>query len=246
MEATMNEPHTLAIDIGGTGLKASVLTPDGQMLVKRLRTPTPKRPKPPQLVEAIATLVEPLPPYDRISVGFPGVIRAGRVLTAHAFGTAAWAGFPLEQALTERLGKPTRMANDAEVQGLGIVEGKGIEVVLTLGTGVGSAIFENGRMTPHLELAHHPIHGDKTYDEWLGDKTRRRIGNRKWTERVLKMIGIVNTLLNYDVLYLGGGNSANLAKHLPKNVKLASNDKGITGGVRLWDDSIWAAAQDAA
>ena len=59
------------------------------------------------------------------------------------------------------------------------------------------------------------------------------------------MIGIVNTLLNYDVLYLGGGNSANLAKHLPENVKLASNDKGITGGVRLWDDSIWASAQDA-
>lgn len=234
-----NGPHTLAIDIGGTGLKASVLDAGGQMEVKRVRVPSPKRPKPEQLVDVLAKLVEPLPAYDRVSVGFPGVIRAGRTLTAHAFGTKTWRGFPLQEKLAEKLGKPVRLANDAEVQGLGIMEGKGLEVVLTLGTGVGSAIFANGRMTPHLELAHHPIHGNKTYDEWLGDKTRKRIGNRKWIGRVMTMIDIVNTLLNYDVLYLGGGNSANLGTRLPDKVKLASNDKGITGGLRLWDDSIW-------
>ncbi|MBV8392522.1 MAG: ROK family protein [Alphaproteobacteria bacterium] len=241
----MDGPHTLAIDIGGTGLKASVLGPDGQMLVKRLRMPTPKRPKPAELVEALAQLVKPLPAYDRISAGFPGVIRMGRVITAPNLGTKAWHGFPLEQALAQRLGKPARLANDAEVQGLGVIEGKGLEVVMTLGTGIGSAVFAHGHMTPHLELAHHPIHGDKTYDEWLGDKTRRRIGHRKWTARVHAMINIVHTLLNYDMLYLGGGNSANLGKRLPEKVQIASNDKGITGGIRLWDDSIWIESKDA-
>jgi polyphosphate glucokinase len=240
----MNGPNTLAIDIGGTGLKASVLTPDGEMLVKRVRMPTPRRPKPADLVDVLAELVAPLPAYDRVSAGFPGVIRNGRTITAHAFGTKVWSGFPLQKALADKLGKPVRIANDAEVQGLGIMQGKGLEVVLTLGTGVGSAIFANGRMTPHLELAHHPIHDDKTYDEWLGDKTRRRIGNRKWTARVFAMIDIVHTLVNYDTLYLGGGNSANLGKRLPPNVKLASNDKGIVGGVKLWDDEIWAAESD--
>jgi polyphosphate glucokinase len=237
-------PHTLAIDVGGTGLKASVLDGEGQMLVKRVRMPTPPRVKPEQLVDTIATLVKPLPDYDRVSIGFPGVVRAGKVMTAYAFGTKVWRGFPLQDKLAEKLGKPARLANDAEVQGLGIMKGKGLEVVLTLGTGIGSAVFANGRMTPHLELAHHPIHKSETYDEWLGDKARKKIGDRKWSRRVFVMMGIVRTLLNYDHLYLGGGNAPNLPAKLPKNVSIASNDMGIIGGVRLWDDEIWQAERD--
>jgi polyphosphate glucokinase len=239
-----SDPQTLAIDIGGTGLKASVLDGEGKMLVKRVRTPTPPGATPEQMLDTLAELIKPLPRYDRISAGFPGVIRDGKVLTAYAFGTKRWRGFPLQEKLAERLGKPARLANDAEVQGLGIMTGKGLEVVLTLGTGIGSAVFANGRMTPHLELAHHPIHKSETYDEWLGDKTRKKIGDRKWIRRVFVMMGIVRTLLNYDRLYLGGGNAANLPAKLPKNVSIASNDMGIIGGVRLWDDAIWAAERD--
>lgn len=238
------EPHTLAIDIGGTGLKASVLTSEGQMMVKRVRIATPRRAKPEQLVEVLEELVKPLPAYDRISIGFPGVVRQGSVITAPHFGTKYWRGFPLQQMLAERLGKPARLANDAEVQGLGIISGHGLEVVLTLGTGIGSSVFANGHMTPHLELAHHPIHNDQDYDEWLGDAVRRRIGNKKWSRRVLRAIDFVHTLLNYDRLYLGGGNSANLIGKLPKNAKIESNDMGITGGIRLWDERIWQAARD--
>jgi polyphosphate glucokinase len=237
-------PNTLAIDIGGTGLKASVLDTEGKMEVKRVRTPTPKGAKPDQLVAALVELVKPLPAFDRISAGFPGVIRGGRVVTAPNLGTKIWRDYPLQDKLAEKLGKPARLANDAEVQGLGIASGKGLEVVLTLGTGIGSAVFANGRMTPHLELAHHPIHGDKTYDEWLGDKARKKIGDKKWSARVLRMIDIVHTLLNYDRLYLGGGNSGNIVGKLPAKVELASNDKGITGGIRLWDDAVWQAARD--
>ena len=226
---------TLAIDIGGTGLKASVLDKQGNMLVKRLRVPTPHPSGPKELLAALDGLVKQLPAFDRISAGFPGVVRGGKVITAPNLGTKAWRAFPLQDELTKLFGKPARVENDAEVQGLGVITGHGLEVVITLGTGIGSSIFDNGHMTPHLELAHHPIAKSATYDEYLGDVTRKKIGKKKWNVRVLKMIGIVHTLLNYDTLYLGGGNAGNITFILPPNVRFASNDMGITGGVHLWD-----------
>lgn len=227
---------TLAIDIGGTGLKASVLDEQGNMMVKRVRMPTPHPSRPKDILPAIGELVKQLPDFDRISAGFPGVVRHGTVLTAPHLGTKAWKGFDLQDALAKQFGKPARVENDAEVQGLGIITGHGLEVVLTLGTGIGSAIFDNGRMTPHLELAHHPIHKSATYDDYIGDVARKTLGKKKWSDRVLRTIDIVRTLLNFDTLYLGGGNSANLTVRLPANVKIASNDKGILGGFRLWDE----------
>ena len=144
-------PKTLAIDIGGTGLKAAVLDATGKMVTKRARVPTPNPCPPDILVTDLAKLVAPLPPHDRISIGFPGVVRDGRIITAPHFADKAWVNYPLEQAISSSLGKPARLLNDAEVQGLGIIAGQGLEVVLTLGTGVGSAIFSNGALTPHLE-----------------------------------------------------------------------------------------------
>jgi polyphosphate glucokinase len=230
---------TLAIDIGGTGLKASVLDDKGNMLVPHVRVPTPHPSRPKDILPALAGLAKQLPEFDRISAGFPGVVRGGTIITAPHLGTDDWKGFNLQDELAKMFGKPARVENDAEVQGLGIIAGRGLEVVLTLGTGIGSAIFDNGRMTPHLELAHHPLHKSRTYDDYIGDAERKKIGKKKWSQRVLRTIDIVNTLLNYDTLYLGGGNSNNLTEKLPPNVKISSNEKGITGGVRLWDDQIW-------
>lgn len=234
-------PFTLAIDIGGSGLKASVLDAAGRMVIKRVRVPTPQPSRPDSVVEAIETLVAALPAYDRISAGFPGVVRDGRVITAPNLGTPEWRAFPLEAVLARRLGRPARVLNDAEVQGLGIVTGRGLEVVLTLGTGIGSAVFRDGRPTPHLELAQHPIRKDKTYDLYLGNAARLAITPEKWNRRVRRTIGIVRTLLNFDVLYLGGGNAECVKIDLPPDVKLADNSAGITGGVRLWEDGIWQA-----
>ena len=124
---------------------------------------------------------------------------------------------------------------------MGIIAGQGLEVVLTLGTGVGSAIFSNGALTPHLELAHHPIRKDKTYNDYVGNAARRALSKKKWNDRVLKTIEIVYDLLHYDVLYVGGGNAANITVKLPDNVRIASNDAGLTGGIRLWDDDVWKA-----
>lgn len=232
-------PHTLAIDIGGTALKASVLDSRGRMIVERVRLPTPYPCSPKVLLRALAKLTAPLPNFDRISIGFPGVVRAGHVVTAPHFGKKAWPGYPLAEAMAQRLERPARLLNDAEVQGLGIVAGQGLEVVLTLGTGIGSAVFVDGWLAPHLELAQHPLHNGETYNEYAGNEALHRHGKKKWSRRIAKTIATVDTLLHYDVLYLGGGNARHLAVDLPPNVRIASNENGITGGIHLWDEAVW-------
>jgi polyphosphate glucokinase len=161
------------------------------------------------------------------------------VVTAPHFREKSWHGYPLEAAVAQQAARPARLLNDAEVQGLGIVQGKGLEVVLTLGTGVGSAVFANGRLAPHLELAQHPLYRAGTYNDYVGNEALQRQGKKKWNRRVLRMIEAVDSLLHYDVLYLGGGNARELSVHLPENVRIASNDNGITGGIHLWDEAVW-------
>ena len=156
-------PRTLAIDIGGTGLKASVLDDKGAMLVDRVRIPTTYPLAPQALIDALRTLVAPLPAYDRIAAGFPGMVRGGRVVSAPHFVTqdgpgtrvvpllvAAWSGYDLASALEKELGKPARVANDADLQGGAVVKGEGLEVVITLGTGLGTAVYHDGHLTPHM------------------------------------------------------------------------------------------------
>jgi polyphosphate glucokinase len=240
---TKGRPHTLAIDIGGTGLKASVLNSAGRMVADRVRIATPDHCTPKVLLRSLAALTRGLPDYERVSVGFPGVIRNGLVITAPHFGTDVWRNFPLEKAISDLFHKPARMLNDAEVQGLAIVKGKGLEVVLTLGTGVGSAVFSDGRLAPHLELAHHPLHGKDTYNDYLGNAALHKHGKKRWNRRLRNTIDVVLTLLNYDRLYLSGGNATHITFDLPDNVKIASNDAGITGGIHLWDQDLDATTQ---
>jgi polyphosphate glucokinase len=228
-------PRTLAIDVGGTGLKASVLDCAGRMLVERIRVATPYPCRPDILLRAIAGLVAKLPAFDRISIGFPGVIRDGRVVTAPHFDQDAWRGYKLQDALARQFAKPARLLNDAEVQGLGIIAGRGLELVLTLGTGAGTALFRGGVLMPHLELAQHPIRKGKTYNDYIGDKALKDHGSKKWNRRLRKTIGILYSLLHYDTLYLGGGNAGHVEFDLPENVLIGSNAAGITGGVHLWD-----------
>lgn len=231
-------PFTLAIDIGGTHLKASVLDRSGAEIATRVEVPTP-HPAPPQAVlPLLEGLAQSLPKYDRVSAGFPGVVKHGRVTTAPNLGTADWHGFPLAAELARRFRKPARVLNDAEVQGLGVIKGKGLECVLTLGTGLGSAIYRDGELMPHLELGQHPIRKDKTYDQFVGSAALRKHGAAKWNRRVQRMIKVVRTLLDFDHLYLGGGDAARIDFELPPDVTTASNEAGITGGVKLWEPAL--------
>jgi len=169
-----------------------------------------------------------------VSVGFPGYIRDGRVITAPNLGTETLAGFDLQQALSDHWKKPVRVLNDADVQGFGAISGRGIEMVLTLGTGAGTAIFRDGEVMPHLELAHHPISGRKTYDEYIGDAARRKKGKKAWNKRVAKVMDILRTVVRFDHLYIGGGNAKDLTFALPRDVTIVPNTDGLTGGIGLW------------
>ena len=241
-------PTTLAIDVGGTGLKASVLDAVGQKIHDRVRTPTPYPCPPRVLIRELDRLTYPLPSWDRISVGFPGFVRGGRVLTAPNLSTKAgpgtplsrklveaWAGFPLAFELESRLGKPTRLANDADMHGLAVIKGDGLELVLTLGTGLGTAVFLDGTPTPHLELALMPFRGTGTFQDELGNATRRRIGNRRWNKRVLQAVEMFDALLHIDRLYVGGGNAKHLTVDLGHRAELVDNAAGILGGIKLWE-----------
>src|SRR5262245_31405385 len=157
--------RTLAIDIGGTGLKASIVDETGRLLTDRARVDTPVGAPPKEIVQALGRLVQPLGSYDRVSVGFPGVVRDGRVLTAPNLGNKGWKGFDLASVLGRALGKPVRVANDADVQGLAVISGKGVDMVITLGTGFGTGLSLDGRVGPHLELSHHPFRKGGTYDQ---------------------------------------------------------------------------------
>jgi len=229
---------TLAIDIGGTHLKAGLLDPDGTMVAGPNHVDTPSPADPAVVVETLLHLVTPLVGFDRISIGFPGVVRHGYVLTAPNLGTAAWRNFPLPAALSEKLGKPARMLNDAEVQGLGVITGTGLECVITLGTGMGFALFDNGRPAPHLELSQHPVHKGMTYDHYLGNAAFHEVGKKKWNKRLKRALGYLNTLVGYDTLYIGGGNAHQVDQTLPENVHLVSNEAGIIGGVKLWGSAL--------
>jgi polyphosphate glucokinase len=228
--------RTLAIDIGGTGLKASVLNEEGQMLHDRVRVETPVGSPPPTIVEALANLVAPLPAYDRISVGFPGVVRNGKVRTAANLGHDAWFGFDLAKALEKRLGKPTRVINDADMQGLAVVKGQGVELVITLGTGFGTALYLEGELAPHLELAHHPFRKGESYEEQLGNPARKDVGDKKWNKRIRRAIETLRLLVHFDHLYIGGGNAKEITFTPDPDVTIISNEAGIRGGVALWRD----------
>jgi polyphosphate glucokinase len=227
-------PYTLAIDIGGSHLKTSVLDADGRLAAEPVHVVTPRAATPEWLLRTLRRIVRDLPSFDRISAGFPGAVRDGVVLTAPHLGTREWHGFPLAAALAERMGVPARVLNDAEVQGFGVITGRGLECVLTFGTGLGSSLFWHGRLTPHLELSQHPLHNGKTYDEYLGEAAFRAKGRRKWNRHVARAIDVVRTLVNFDRLYLGGGNAANIDLELPKDIKIVANVAGITGGIELW------------
>jgi len=224
----------LAIDIGGTGLKAAVLSYEGAILTERARVKTPHPTTREALLDALTQLVEPLPAFDLISVGFPGVVRRGTIITAPNLGTEEMKGFDLAAELQTRFGKPTRVINDADMQGYGAIEGKGLEMVVTLGTGFGSALFLDGQLAPHLELAHLPFRQNQTFEQQIGDKARKKIGRKTWNRRIKRVIQYLRTLTNFDKLYIGGGNATRIDFKLDPDVKTVSNDAGVRGGAWLW------------
>lgn len=247
-KTSRSTPDTLAIDIGGTGLKASVLDGAGNMEHDRVRCDTPYPLPPDKLVTVLEELIKPLPAFDRVSVGFPGMVRDGKILSAPHFVSpqgpggqpdpdlvSAWKHFDLAASLEKVTSKPVKVANDADLQGAAVIKGRGLELVLTLGTGLGTALFYEGQLEPHLEFAHHPFRKGRSYNDVVGDAARKKSGNKKWLAHVLEAVETFRALTFFDHCYIGGGNSARLVDDLPEGVSVVDNSAGILGGIKLWE-----------
>ncbi|MHA6781591.1 ROK family protein [Pseudonocardia saturnea] len=239
---------TLAIDVGGSGLKATVLDPAGEMTSERIRRETPYPCTPPVLLDELSALAATQPAHDRVSVGFPGAIRRGRVREVPAFSrrgpgqdpdpelVAQWHGFELETALRERFGRPVRVANDADVQGSAVVSGHGLELVITLGTGVGCAIFFDGVLLPHMELSHGRFGEGLSIEVACGDNQREEVGKHEWRKRVLDALEALEAMVLPDHVFIGGGNAKKLdVDTLGPNRTIVPNISGLLGGIALWE-----------
>ncbi|MDN5930304.1 MAG: ROK family protein, partial [Pseudonocardia sp.] len=211
------------------------------------RRDTPYPCPPATLVSELVALAAQLPRFDRASVGFPGAIRRGRVIEVPSLSRAShdgpadpalaaqWAGFELAHHLQEAFGVPVRAGNDADLQGCAAVSGHGFELVLTLGTGVGTALFDEGRLLPHMELSHGPFRKGRTYDEVLGDAGRRSAGTTRWRRHVRAAIAAFDAMLLFDHCHIGGGNAKRLhPADLGPTTALVPNIAGILGGIALW------------
>jgi len=228
--------RTLCIDIGGSAIKGTVYDQDGAALSERVRIQTPRPASPEAVTAIIAEVAKASGEFDRVTCGFPGVVDSGVILTAPNLD-GEWHGYPLAKEVSTRLGRPTKVANDADIQGLAVIEGQGVEMILTLGTGMGCGLYIDGLCTWNLELAHHPFgKGSDTYEDRVGERVRKRIGNKKWKQRVLAVVKQVYPIFNFRRLYLGGGNSARLdPASLPEYVTVVDNKAGMLGGLKMWD-----------
>lgn len=247
----MTDRLTLSIDCGGLFLKSSVLDDSGTMHSRPNRIATPYPLSPALFVETIAGVASELPKAYRATVGIPGMIRNGVVVAIPHYVNVggpntkldpalqeAWHGFDAQSAISTKLGIPALVLNDAEVHGAGIITGTGYEVVITLGTGLGFAIFYGGKLAPHFELSHATVRRNTTFDTWIGEHERKRLGNIFWSRRVRQMVEELRPVFRWDRLYIGGGNSRLIRpadlERMGDDVVVVPNTAGVAGGVRAW------------
>jgi predicted NBD/HSP70 family sugar kinase len=219
----MSDPKTvLAVDVGGSHVK--ILISEGEPERRRFDSGHDLGPQ--EMVSKSIKLAEGWM-YDVVSVGIPAPVRDDRVVTEPVNLGTGWVGFDLQQAF----GKPTKVINDAAMQALGSYEG-GTMLFLGLGTGLGSALVLGGTVQP-LELAHLPYRKE-TFEDYVGERGRERLGKKKWREAVLDAVARLSAALQVDYVILGGGNAKHMGE-LPDNVRLGANENAFLGAFRLWE-----------
>jgi polyphosphate glucokinase len=166
--------------------------------------------------------------FDAISIGFPSVVREGRIMKDPKHLGPGWAGFNFKA-----LGKPVRVINDAAMQALGSYHGRRM-LFLGLGTGLGSALVWNRNLLP-LELGDLPYRDRQIIEEWLGIPGLQRLGETEWKEEVLYAVAQLKRSFIADYVVLGGGNAKRFQK-LPEGIEPGENENAYRGGLRLWED----------
>jgi polyphosphate glucokinase len=233
----------LGIDIGGTGIKAAPVDVEaGRLLTERLKLPTPQPAAPHAMAEVIRELVDHFSWHEQIGVTFPGVVSAGVIRTA-ANLDHSWIGVDAVAFLDEATGQHVTVLNDADAAGIaemrfGAGQGKaGTVLLLTLGTGIGSALFYNGVLIPNTEFGHIEIHG-KDAESRASERAREEgdLSWGKWADRVDEYLDRMEALLCPDLIIIGGGISKKSNKFLPRLSLRAAvvpaalhNDAGIVG-----------------
>ncbi len=246
---------TLSVDCGGGGIKSTLLDAGGFQISGVARTPVPYPFSPEDMLQVITAQLDEIgggtrPDFDRITLGMPGMIRRGVVVyTPHYIRRSgphtrilpdlerAWTGQDMQATVEARFDVPALILNDAEVAAAGIVSGRGLELVLTLGTGLGSAFLDNGQLAPHLEISHAPMRWGLVYDDVVGEHERIRLGDSAWSRRVLKAVESLWPVFRWDTLYIGGGNAARISDSVRARMPGANfvpNMAGMQGGVRAW------------
>jgi len=223
--------RTLAIDVGGSGVKCALLDARGEMASERLREDTPERFTPAQLVALIARMAKQMPRFDRVAVGIPGIVHRDVVYALPASKSRAFKRFELGARLSALLGKRVRVTNDAAMHGLAAIRGNGVEMVITLGTGLGTALFIDRVLSAHYQTLPEQ---DEPFSRY-GDAARRQIGRKRWEKRVRGLFDQLRGITNYDRLYVGGGNAERIRGEMPPNVTRIDSAAGIRGGHRLWE-----------
>jgi len=211
----------LAIDIGGTHIK---ILATGQTEARKFPSGTTMTPQ--NMVEGVLELVQDWK-YEAISMGYPGVIKKGKIVTEPRNLGQGWVGYDFEAAFK----LPVKIMNDAAMQALGSYR-DGILLFLGLGTGLGSAIIVDGAVLP-MEVGHLP-YKKGTYEDYIGVSGLKRLGKKKWQKHVAYGVTRLRAAVNPDDVVLGGGNSKKIKK-VPEWCRLGDNEFAFVGGFRMWE-----------
>lgn len=218
--AEPDAPEVLSVDIGGSHVKVLV-----NGMSERRRFVSGPDLTPGEMVKGVLDLTEDWE-FGSISVGVPAPVLAGRVVHEPVNLGSGWVGFDFEAAF----GRPTKVLNDASMQAFGSYTG-GRMLFLGLGTGLGSTMIVDGIIEP-MELGHLP-YKKATYEEYVGEAGRKRLGKKRWRKIVHEVIEVFTAALEPEYVVLGGGNADRL-DNLPENVRLGHNEDAFLGGFRLW------------
>jgi len=214
--------RVLVIDVGGSHIKFRI-GPRGA--IDRFDSGPDMTAK--QMAEGVASRASKSR-YDAVSIGYPGLVFHNRITAdPHNLGPG-WVGFDFEQAF----GKPVRVINDATMQAMGSYAG-GRMLFLGLGTGLGGTLIIDGVIEP-MELGHMPYKHGRTYEDYVGERGRLRMGTRKWRKVVRAVVDQLARVLEVEYVVIGGGNAKRL-KTLAGNERLGDNDNAFAGGLRLWE-----------
>ena len=226
--------HILVIDVGGSHIKFRM----GSRGAIRRFVSGPKMTAA-EMARQVRKLARDLP-YEAVSIGYPGLVLRGRIAAEPYNLGSGWVGYDFEKTL----GRPVRVINDATMQALGSYEG-GRMLFLGLGTGLGATLILDGTVEP-MEIGHMPYKRGRTFEDYIGERGRERLGKKKWRKAVSEVVARLKEVLEADYVVLGGGNVVHL-KELPEGARLGDNLNAFKGGLRLWrgDDPLARPARRA-